>query len=300
VLDKNLYVGTWVAPVTPIGEDNELILDCLHTQYTHLAKSEITAMIPFSPVGEFPSLLFQEKVEYLRALGQEAGQMKIFPQIGNTSLKEMLKLALVAESSGVDGIAIIPPYFYRPLSQDVLCQFLSTFLEKSTLPVLIYNQESNTQIPITYPVSNCLMEYENFLGIIDKGNDALYPHEVKRRFPNLLILSGNDQQHLQWLKLGCDAILSESANTYPWLFSGLFQSYQRNDMDKAIEWQELINGLMEIISRYPYIAALKYTLYLFGFPAMGVRLPLKSLTEDQKTKLKTAIGRYLSQTKILL
>ncbi len=94
MLDKNLYVGTWVAPVTPIGEDNELILDCLHTQYTHLAKSEIKAMIPFSPVGEFPSLLFQEKVEYLRALGQETGQMKIFPQIGNTSLKEILKLAV--------------------------------------------------------------------------------------------------------------------------------------------------------------------------------------------------------------
>ena len=300
MLDKNLYVGTWVAPVNPIGEDNELILDCLHTQYTHLAKSEIKAMIPFSPVGEFPSLLFQEKVEYLRALGQETGQMKIFPQIGNTSLKEMLKLALVAESAGVDGLAIIPPYFYRPISQETMCQYFTSFLEKSNLPVLIYNQESNTQISLTYPVISCLMQYENFLGIVDMGNDPLYIHEVQRRFPNLLLLSGNDQQHLQWLKLGCDGILSDCANTYPWIFSGLYESYQNNDMDKAIEWQETINGLMEIISRYPYVAAIKYTLYLFGFPAMGVRLPLESLSEDQKTELKTAIGRYLTQTKILL
>jgi dihydrodipicolinate synthase/N-acetylneuraminate lyase len=299
MLDKSKLFGTWVATITPLGEDNELILESLHVQYTHLQEANINGIIPFSGVGESASLIYQEKVEYLRALGEESGQMKIFPQIGHTSIKEVLKLALVAESAGVDGVTMIPPYFYRPISQETLCEYFTYFFERSKMPIMIYNQEPNTQITLSYPLIEKLSHFENFLGIIDMGKDTLYLHEVKRRFPDLLVFSGCDDNHLEQLNLGCEAIVTELGNVYPTLFSALFDSYQNNDMDKANELQNVINGILDILGQYPAIDALKYTLYLTGFPAMGTRIPAPSLTQDQKTQLKTDIGRYIIKNEIL-
>jgi len=78
-------MGVWVETLTPMGEDYEILYSSLHSQYAHLEKSGISTIIPLSPVGEFATMIHQEKVEYLRTLGQESGKMRIFPQVGHAS-----------------------------------------------------------------------------------------------------------------------------------------------------------------------------------------------------------------------
>ena len=56
MLDRKAFEGVWVQTITPIGEKEDILLTTITKQYEHLSKSNITGIIPFGPVGEFPSL----------------------------------------------------------------------------------------------------------------------------------------------------------------------------------------------------------------------------------------------------
>jgi dihydrodipicolinate synthase/N-acetylneuraminate lyase len=292
-------MGVWVETLTPMGEDYEILYSSLHSQYAHLEKSGISTIIPLSPVGEFATMIHQEKVEYLRTLGQESGKMRIFPQVGHNSMKGILKLLLVAESAGVDGVVLVPPYYYRPITQETLYRFFSMILERVRLPVLIYNMEPYSQIPISLSLIEKLTRFPAFTGIIDCGQDPRYAREFRYQFPQYVFLAGSDHRQFEWMQFGADGIVSDLGNIYPWLFTNLYDCVRQNNIQGGQNLQNLIDGIIHIVQLYPQIASLKYLLYLLGFPSMVARLPLENLSQDQKTQLKTEIGRYLSKCQIL-
>jgi len=296
---KKELTGVWVATITPFGEDDEIMYPTIISQYEHLQKAGIRGIIPFTPIGEFPSLVYQEKVDILRKFGTQGGKMKIYPQMGHTSLKGVLRHIIIAESAGVDGITIIPPYYYLPISQIAYYNFLKPIFEHTHLPILLYHMDPHSQIPLSMQLVEKLTQYPNFLGIIDAGIEPSYIGQIRQQFPQLLLMSGSDRNHRTWMQNGCDGLVSEVGNAYPWLFTNFYNAIQNCNKDTIQSIEKKIHNLLDLFQKYPLIAAIKYAVYLLGFPAMGTRLPMDNLTSDQRTQLKTEISKYLHQNKVL-
>jgi 4-hydroxy-tetrahydrodipicolinate synthase len=297
MMDRKGFEGVWVQTITPIGENEDILLPSITRQYEHLAKSNITGIIPFGPVGEFPSLTIEEKRQILRRFGQEAGTMKIMPQIGDNSLHNVLQLASFAESGGCDAVCVIPPLFYS-MTENSLFHFYKRILESVKLPVFLYYIKTAMRIPLTINVIGTLTKYNHFYGIVDGGTDISFTEEIRRKFPNLVLLSARDRFHQQWIELGASGIVTWLGNAYPWIMTTFYNALKGGDMASALDIQQKIAGIRDMLRRYPFPASLKYTLYQLGFPAMKVRSPLENLPEDLRTRLKTEISRYLATCKI--
>ena len=300
MLEKKYFRGAWVTTITPLDEHNSLMKNTILEHYQYLLKANIKAIVPLSPLGECASLDFSEKVALLRKLGEEGGGMKIIPYISESSIKTALKLIMVAESAGADGLVLAPPYFYRPIKQQELHAFYSKILKTATKPVWIVQNDPYSQIVLTHNTIKKLQQFENFYGLIEYGENIENFIQLRKEFPSLMIVSGTDVSHIQKLHEGGDVCLTWLGNAYPSLFSRLYtQSTNANEAQEAKELQKKIIGLHNVFVQYPQPDAIKYALYQRGFPSMTTRVPLEQLSEDNKSILKTEIGKYLQKSCLL-
>jgi dihydrodipicolinate synthase/N-acetylneuraminate lyase len=298
VIERKAFHGVWVQTITPIGEKEDLLIPTIKRQYNLLSKSAVQGIIPLGPIGEFASLTFEEKRTLLRTLGQEGGRMLIMPQIGDTSIHNVLQLAGVAESAGCDAVCIIPPFYY-PTTDETLYTFFQKIFENVKVPVLLYNQESYAKVPLSLNLLKKLKGFSHFYGVIDGGKNINYVSTLRQLDPELIILSNRDRFHVQWLELGTNGMVSWLANAFPWVFTQIYQFFRENRQNEALALQQKVSGLRDLLRMYPYPASLKYAMYQSGYPAMRVRTPLENLKEEQRTQLKTEISRYLQCSKIL-
>jgi 4-hydroxy-tetrahydrodipicolinate synthase len=294
MLDKKKFKGTWVSTITPFNEQDQIMKTTISSLYEYLSPHNISGIIPIGPIGEFASLSFQEKVEILRTLGQEGGSMKIMPVIGETSIKTALKLAMVAESAGVDGLVLIAPYYFLPVTQPLLYEYFEKIIKASRLPIFIYHRDRYCNIPLSTLLIEKLNRLRNFYGIIDSGMKENDFNLFRKQFPKMVILSGRDRCHGKFLQKGADGIVSWMANAYPQLFSYMYDQFKKGKISEVEKIQDNINCLRDILVKYPHPDSIKYALYQRGFPSMSTRLPLDRLEEDQKTKLKTDLGKYIN------
>jgi 4-hydroxy-tetrahydrodipicolinate synthase/2-dehydro-3-deoxy-phosphogluconate/2-dehydro-3-deoxy-6-phosphogalactonate aldolase len=298
---KEGFRGVWIPTITPINDNDDLMRSTISSHYEYLSKfgrhlgCSITGIMPLSVIGEFASLTMQEKVDVLRTLGQEGGRLKIVPFIIGNSIKNILRLIETAENAGADGMVLTTPYFFPSISNEMLYQFILRAISESRLPFLLYNKDNPFKIPISTHLIRKLSENKRFMGIIDNGSDVNYINSIKKEFSDLVVLSGAEKQHREWLKNGADGIVSWLGNVYPSLTCELVSMVESGDEQASLVFNDKLNCLIDLISQYPMPDVIKYALFQRGFPSMTTRMPLEHLAEDERSKLKTDLKRYLHQ-----
>jgi len=86
--------------------------------------------------------------------------------------------------------------------------------------------------------------------------------------------------------VGC---ISVTANVAPRLCAEFQEATLRGDYAKALEYQDKLMPLHEAIFLEPGLAGAKYGLSLLGRCTEEVRLPLVTLTEGTKARIKAAM-----------
>lgn len=88
--------------------------------------------------GDFSALTFEEKVQLTGEVVAEAGgKVKVIVNAGMPATFETLKLAKAFDALGVDGIAVITPFFIA-CTQDGLIRHFSTIADGVKAPVYLY------------------------------------------------------------------------------------------------------------------------------------------------------------------
>jgi 4-hydroxy-tetrahydrodipicolinate synthase len=102
-------------------------------------------------------------------------------------------------------------------------------------------------------------------------------------------LSGEDATALGFNAHGGVGCISVTANVAPKLCAEFQEATLRGDYATALEYQDRLMPLHEAIFIEPGLAGAKYGLSLLGMCAEEVRLPLLTLTEGTKAKIKAAM-----------
>ena len=101
--------------------------------------------------------------------------------------------------------------------------------------------------------------------------------------------AGEDATALGFNAHGGVGCISVTANVAPKLCAEFQEATLRGDYAKALEYQDRLMPLHEAIFIEPGLAGAKYGLSLLGICAEEVRLPLLTLTEGTKAKIKAAM-----------
>ena len=131
--------------LTPITPDENIDAPSTRRLIEYLLSSGVHGIWVGGTTGEFTAFTNSQRVTSIQVVVDEvAGRVPIIANVSASSTRLAIELGKLIEDSGVDGIALTPPYYY-PSSQDELIQHYREMRNQVNLPLWIYNIPSTVK-----------------------------------------------------------------------------------------------------------------------------------------------------------
>jgi 4-hydroxy-tetrahydrodipicolinate synthase len=142
---------------------------------------------------------------------------RLLPGTGVTALTETVALTRHALSLGVTTVVMLPPFYYKGITDDGLFAAYAEVVERLADPrlrIVLYHIPQFSAVPITFPVIERLRaRYPGvFTGIKDSAGDLAHMEALLERFPGLAVLAGADPLMLPLLKKGGAGCITATSN----------------------------------------------------------------------------------------
>jgi 4-hydroxy-tetrahydrodipicolinate synthase len=254
--------------------------------------SQNVGLAVFGTNSEANSLSVDEKMALLETLvsaGVDASRM--MPGTGHCAITDSVKLTAHAVKLGCAGVLMLPPFYYKGVSDEGLYRNFAEIIERVGEPrlrVYLYHIPPVAQVPITLGlVERLLKKYPGTVaGMKDSGGDwsntkAFLDAYAKDGFD---VFPGAETFLLQGMRHGGAGCISATANTNPGPIARLFETWRHADADAQ---QAKLDEIRQTFAKYPMIPALKAAIAHYGGDAAWstVRPPLVELTPEQSRSL---------------
>ena len=260
--------------------------------------SQNVGLAVFGTNSEANSLSVEEKIELLdRLVAAGLDPARMMPGTGHCALTDSVRLTAHAMKLGCGGVLMLPPFYYKGVSDDGLFRSFAEVIERvgeSRLRVYVYHIPPVSQVPITTGlVERLLKAYPaQTAGMKDSGGDwkntqAFLDAFAKSGFD---VFAGSETFLLQNMRNGGAGCISATANVNPGPIARLFDTWQNADADTQ---QARLDEIRGTFAKFPMIPALKAAIAHYGGdPAWTtVRPPLVELTPDQSKALVTELDQ---------
>jgi 4-hydroxy-tetrahydrodipicolinate synthase len=291
--------GVFAASLTPLNPDFSPDLSALESLLDFLAGRGCHGALLLGTTGEGPSFNPEQRLAILRAAVQGRPRHLPFRLLGGTgtpSLSETISLTRAAFELGLDGVVVLPPYYFRKASDEGLYAWFSEVLRQAVPPggaLLGYNIPNLTGIGFSLDLLTRLKEAypDRFAGIKDSSGDPEYARQLGARFGReLTVLTGND--HLFSLALACGAsgCITAPANLFSAELRRIWDAFQAGSPDEAA--QERVKQVRARLEKFPPFPPLLKALIArcHGFPRWPVCPPLTPLSLEAEEQALAELG----------
>lgn len=279
-----------IAPViTPFRRDLGIDVDQA-IAYCRWLLSKDCGLAVFGTNSEANSLSVGERLDLLDRL-VEAGidPSRMLPGTGCCSIVESAELTSRAVQLGCAGVLMLPPFYYKGVSDDGLFAAFAEVIERvgdARLRVYLYHIPPVAQVPISIALTERLMRAYpgTVVGMKDSSGDWDGTAAMMRALPELRMFVGSETYLLANMRAGGVGCISATANVYP---DGIDHLYRNWRSDAAEDLQAGLNRVRETMQGYVMIAALKAVAahYTGHEDWRIVRPPLVSMAEEDAVKL---------------
>jgi len=250
--------------VTPFLENLEPNTAELIRQCEWLLTQDVGLAI-FGTNSEANSLSVREKIDLMNTL-VEAGiaTERMLPGTGCCALSDTVELTRHAVGLGVAGVLMLPPFFYKGVSDEGVFASYAETIERvgdAGLRIYLYHIPQVSQVAISFPVIDRLLKaYPTIVaGIKDSSGNLDNMLEMCRRFPGFGVFAGSEQFLLPVLRAGGAGCISATANVTIAACVDVYRNAEAADVDSrqqaltrqrlAIQSKVLIPALKRIMGR---------------------------------------------------
>ncbi|MFY9316008.1 MAG: dihydrodipicolinate synthase family protein [Burkholderiales bacterium] len=264
-----------------------------------LMKSGCAGLAVFGTNSEANSMSVEEKLELLEALvkgGVPAASL--MPGTGHCALTDSVKMTREAVRMGCGGVLMLPPFYYKGVSDEGLFRNFSEAIERvgdERLRLYLYHIPPVSNVAITLElIERLLARYPGIVaGAKDSSGDWSNTKAMLDRFKDrgFDVFPGSEVFLLDGLRAGGKGCITATGNVNPGPIGEVFRNWRSTDADKL---QAGITATRKIMQKVPMIPALKaVTAHFANDPQWKtVRPPLTELTPEQEkqviTELKSA------------
>jgi len=289
------YIAPFTALVTAYNELEEVDLDATRRQM----RRQIAAgnnLFCSGTNGDFSALSFEERVALVQAAKEEAkGSVMVFANAGTPSTYETIRLAREYAKAGIDGIAVVAPYFIS-CTQEGLYLHYRKIAEEVDAPIYIYDIPSRTGNPVEPQTVLRLSEIDNIRGIKDtSGNrDNLMQYcDMRKANPAFEVYTGPDHMIHEGLLMGAAGCVSGLANVIPSLVHDIVRLYAEGDVTGSAAAQSKVTEFRSELYRHGFPPALvKRALYIMDPDVGNNRMPSLIPSQEVDESLRTLLETY--------
>ena len=277
--------------VTPFGKDlspdpERFIAQCrwLLTQNCGLAV--------FGTNSEANSLSVNERIALLDSLlAADVDPARMMPGTGCCALTDTVRLTEHAVKAGCAGVLMLPPFYYKDVTEEGLYRSYSEVVERvgdARLRIYLYHIPPVAVVGITTGlVERLLKKYpQQIAGMKDSSGDWNNTKKFLDAFAKsgFDIFPGSESFLLAGLRNGGAGCISATANVNPAAIDKLYREWSKPDAEAQ---QEALNVTRKTVGQYVMIPALKAVVAHFANDPewATVRPPLTELTAAQAKKV---------------
>ncbi|NQU58925.1 MAG: dihydrodipicolinate synthase family protein [Rhodospirillales bacterium] len=284
--------GVFAAALTPLKSDLSVDKQRLVSHCRWLLDNGCDGLAVLGTTGEANSFSLGERIDILETL-KEAGiaGSSLMPGTGSCSIPDTVELTRRAVELGAAGVLMLPPFYYKGVSDDGLFAAYSEVIERvgdARLKVYLYHFPQMSAVPLSYDlIERLLKRYpDTIAGMKDSSGVFENMAGAAQKFPGFGVFSGGDDFLLPLLEKGGVGCITAVCNIACSLSGKLYRAWQDGD-GAAEDLQKNLIKVREAVSTYPYSASLK-TLHAHFSGDEGwvtVRPPLVVLNDNERADL---------------
>lgn len=288
--DIKKYEGILVACTTPFNEDGNLNEKQFENEINYLIKAGVKGFFASGTYGEGPMMSPEEYKIYIEAFAEiNNKRATIISQIGATNLAQTLQQLKYAESTGIDAVAAIPPFYY-PHDDKALYDFYKVLSEATSLPIFIYNNPTRSGNKITPSLLSKLAKIPGILGMKDSSSDIKEFIKFKMAVDkDFVLLVGDDDYTVCALLMGAQGAVIVLALLFPKIYVDMFNEFKKGNLEEAVKLQYKAMQIRMIMKKGPYISTYKEVLKLLGRDGGFAKKPLRMPTEEEMRTIESGL-----------
>jgi 4-hydroxy-tetrahydrodipicolinate synthase len=280
--------GVWCPSLTPVDGEGAPYAGLLVDHCRWLLDEGCRGVVLFGTTGEANSFSIAQRrgaLEHVVEGGILPGQLIV--GTGCCAVEDTVSLTKHALSLGCARVLVLPPFYYKHVSDDGIVEAYARTIESvgnERLRLYLYRIPQLSGVDITRPVIEALVRrYPNVIaGLKDSSGDWTSMQSICAAFAESLdVLVGSERFLSAALEAGASGCITATANANPQL---LRQLYDRPDPDL----QQRATVQRDFFETLPVIAALK------GFTAVRTRdarwrnlkPPLGALDDEQTSRVR--------------
>jgi 4-hydroxy-tetrahydrodipicolinate synthase len=287
--------GVLAPAVTPFDEQLEPDVPRWIRHCRWLLANGCSGLAIFGTTSEANSLSVDERARLLDALIADGiDPARLVPGTGCCALPDSVRLTRLAVRAGCAGVLMLPPFYYKNLSEEGIYRSFATVIDRVADPrlrVYLYHIPQVSQVGISLRlIERLLRAYPGVVvGMKDSSGDWSNSKAVLDAFDKFEVFVGTEKLLLANLREGGVGCITAGANVNAAAIDRLYREWRS---PHAEHLQAEIDAVRALLEGRPLIAALKATLAHFTGHQGWRRLrpPLVELAEREGQELVNALS----------
>ena len=282
--------GLWTPAATPFRPDGSVNAARLVEHCKNLIAEGSSGLAILGTTSEANSLTLAERRGIIDACVEGGiGADRLLPGTGATALDDAVTLTRHAADLGCAGVLLLPPFYYKKVSEDGLFAFVAGLIERvgPNVPrILLYH------IPpmaiVGWPTDLVGRLIEAFPGVVvgmkDSSGELDHVVEMIDSFPGFAVFPGAEKHLLLGMQAGAVGCISASANVNARGISDLIRHWRDPYAARRQDAANAIRAAVETRGLIPSIKAVLAALYRDD-AWRHVRAPLMALDRESRDRL---------------
>lgn len=210
--------GVFCAAATPVNADLTPDTAALTAHCRQLLDDGCHGVALLGSTGEANSFSVSERQALLEEIVKAGvAPAALLPGTGVSALPETIALTRHALDLGVTTVVMLPPFYYKGVSDQGLLDAYSHVLDTladDRLRIILYHIPPISQVPLSADLIGTLLQKypKTIAGVKDSSGQLDNMVELARRFPDLSILAGADPLLLPLLEDGGAGCITATSN----------------------------------------------------------------------------------------
>lgn len=282
--------GLWVPTATPFSPSGGVNLERLVFHGRRLLEQGATGLAILGTTSEANSLTLDERRAVIDAvLGAGVPAARVLPGTGSASIADAITLTRHATAAGCAGVLLLPPFYYKNISDDGLFAFVANLIEAcgSFVPrILLYHIPPQAVIGWSISLIDRLRSAfpDVVVGMKDSSGDRARIKTVLATFPNFAVFPGSESGLIELMNAGAAGSIAATGNINARAVADLIAGFRDADAGRR---QEDATALRDALQKHGPIPSIKAILSEIdrdpGWRTM--RPPLMALGDEQRTEL---------------
>ena len=254
--------GVYTASLTPLFDSFEPNIPALirHAQWLLEEGSDGVALL--GSTGESNSMTVEQRQSIIEQSALELPPDRLMMGTGSCALQDAVRLTQASVNAGVFSVLVLPPFYYKPQSEESVLSFFTLLIEavdNPNLRIIFYNFPKlsgyNFSIKILQELK--LRFGEIAAAIKDSSGDWNNMLGVVQNVPDLMVYTGTETLLLDILREGGAGSITATANLIAPECQHVFQAWKNGRSEAADQAQKHLTALRIAFESYSFVSEMK-------------------------------------------